>query len=125
MKAIDSRALTTGILFLLTLASGLWVSRSGRPLNTVIFTIHKLIALGTVIFTAAYVYHLRRPADLKTLEIGALILIAIVFVALFATGALLSRQKPSAPIILTMHQIAPFLAVVSVALTLFFLSKAK
>lgn len=47
-----------GIVFLLTLASGFWLSRGGKPLNGVIFNIHKLIALGAVVATAVQLFKL-------------------------------------------------------------------
>ena len=40
-----AKLLIPGIVFLLTLASGLWLSRSGKPLKAAIFIVHKLIAL--------------------------------------------------------------------------------
>src|SRR5271157_2139763 len=53
---VASKFITPGILFLLTLAFGLWLSHSGKPLNTVFFTAHKLIALAAVIFTGIVIY---------------------------------------------------------------------
>jgi hypothetical protein len=50
-----TKIIICGLLFLLTLASGVWVSHSGKPINVVIFTIHKLIALATVIVAATTV----------------------------------------------------------------------
>ena len=49
---IAARFVTPGIVFLLTLASGLWFEPRGKPLNAAIFTVHKLIALGAVAATA-------------------------------------------------------------------------
>ena len=52
-----ARFVTPVIVFLLTLASGLWLSRSGKPLKTGIFTLHKLIALAAVVVTALQTYN--------------------------------------------------------------------
>jgi hypothetical protein len=49
--------IATGLLFLITFISGAWLSRNGRPLNTAIFTIHKLISLLTLISTALTIYN--------------------------------------------------------------------
>ena len=51
-----------GLLFLFTIGTGIWLSNSGKPYNTLIFNIHKLIALGTVIFTAERsAHHISSP----------------------------------------------------------------
>jgi hypothetical protein len=47
---------TPGIIFLLTLVFGIWLSNSGKPYNGILFNIHKLIALGAVIATTMQIY---------------------------------------------------------------------
>ena len=54
-----------GIVLLLTLASGIWLSNSGKPLNTAIFTLHKLIALGVVILTAIQFFNLLKNSEVQ------------------------------------------------------------
>ena len=51
------KVLTPGVLFILTLAFGVWLSRSGKPYNTLIFNIHKLIALAAVVVTAIQTFN--------------------------------------------------------------------
>ncbi len=114
-----------GIIFLLTVASGLWLSKFGKPLNSGIFTIHKLIALGGVIITAVQIFN-----DLKTIQIQFFLVALIVFtgvcvLALFATGALMSVGKVAYNLMLTIHKVAPFLLVISLALTVYLLMGRK
>ena len=52
-----------GIAFLMTLISGLWLSRAGKPLNVAIFNIHKLIALAAVVLAV-----IQTRSVLKTVE---------------------------------------------------------
>ena len=79
------------ILFLLTLLAGYFVSRGGRPINPVRFNLHKFLALGAVILAGLRLYPLLKaggnPVALPVLAI----LLAGLVVALFATGAVLSR----------------------------------
>jgi hypothetical protein len=49
MKIADIRTISAGVLFIFIIASGLWLTKSGRPLNAAIFTVHKLIALIALI----------------------------------------------------------------------------
>jgi hypothetical protein len=99
-----------GIVFLLTLASGVWLSRSGKPLNTAIFTLHKLIALGAVVATAIRTYSVLKNADIQAILIALIIVIGLCVAALFATGALMSANKPGYDRLLTIHEVSSLLA---------------
>ena len=114
--------ITPGIVLLLTLASGVWLSRSGKPLNTAIFTVHKLIALGAVIATAIQTYNALKSADPQPILIALIVLIGLCAVALFVTGALMSMEKPADYVWLTIHKVAPFLALVAGAATIYLLT---
>ena len=50
MTSYQVQTLVTGVSFVLIFVSGLWLSRSGRPLNVVISTAHKLISLAVGVF---------------------------------------------------------------------------
>lgn len=103
---IVSNFYTAGIIYLLTLASGVWLSYTGRPLNSMIFTIHKLIALGAVILTWRQVYPLLKSGKAESLVIVSLVIVGLCIVALVATGALMSLDKPAYDIFQRIHQVA-------------------
>ncbi len=51
----------TGLLFLLTFISGGWLAaNSGKPLDTMAVTVHKLLSLLTLVATASAIYLLAR-----------------------------------------------------------------
>jgi hypothetical protein len=110
-----------GVVFLLALASGFWLSRSGKPLKTGIFTVHKLIALAAVIATAMQTYNALKGAEIQAILVALLIAAAAGVLALFATGALMSMNKPAYSGLLAIHNIAPVLAVIAMALTIYLL----
>jgi hypothetical protein len=107
-----------GLLIVLTLVSGVWLSHSGKPFNGLIFTVHKLIALATVIFLGVYIYHRTRGLDPNTLVLSSIVVAGLLFLALFVSGALLSIGKPAPAVILKIHQVTPLLALVSSAATM-------
>jgi hypothetical protein len=113
--------ITPGSIFLLTLASGVWLSNSGKPLNTVIFTIHKLIALGAVVATGLQVAKTLKNMDSQALIIALLILVGICIVVLFATGTLMSLGKLNYAILLNIHKVAPALAAISMVVLVYML----
>jgi|WetSurMetagenome_2_1015567.scaffolds.fasta_scaffold169856_2 hypothetical protein len=117
-----AKLLTPGMIFLLTLASGFWLSRSGKPLKTGIFTVHKLIALAAVVVTALQTYKSLRILEVQPLVVALLFVIGLCAAALFVTGALMSAEKPGYRSLLMVHKIAPLLAVVAGALVIYLFS---
>jgi len=126
MSTIVSKPAVAGLLLLFTLISGVWLSHSGKPLNVAIFTIHKLIALATVIVIAVNVYHLYGPVDIQNLvELVVIAVTGLLFLALFISGALLSIGKSMPEAILRFHQVAPLLALVFSTMTFYLLVSSQ
>lgn len=95
-----------GIVFILTLAFGFWLSQSGRPYNSLLFNVHKLVALVAVIVTVVQLVRILKGADLSALLIALLALAALCVVALFVSGALMSAGQLDHTLLHTIHWIA-------------------
>lgn len=108
-----------GLLFILTLGLGFWLSRVGQPYNGLLFNGHKLIALGGVVVTAVQLVRILSSADIPALWIAVLALAALCVLALFASGALMSAGKLDHALLHTLHRIA--LAALAVLMTAFIL----
>jgi len=121
MSTTQARVIGAALLFLLILASGLWLSRSGKPFGTFLLTIHKLAGLGTGILLAVTVYRIHQVAPLALLEIAAVVVTVLLFAGTVAAGALLSIDKPMPAIVSKLHHITPYLAVLSTAVALYLL----
>jgi hypothetical protein len=123
METITGKLIATGILFLLTLISGVIVSHSGRPLSVWLVTVHKLIAVGAIVLTGMAVNQLYKTTDGKVfLELGAIVITGMLFLALIATGALLTREEMQLPeLVLRVHQVAPPLALISSSASIYLL----
>lgn len=119
--SILSSFILPGIIFLFTLAFGVWLSQKSRPYNVILFNIHKLIALGAVIFTAIRLYEVFKVTQIESIFIAMVVLLGLGVVALFVTGALMSASKMDRAPLLTVHRIAPALAVVSAGMIIYFL----
>ena len=125
MSTTQGRVIGVGLLFLLILLSGIWVSRSGKPYSTAPFTIHKLAGLAVGVFLAVIVYRTQQVAPLGLLDITAVVITVLFFVATVAAGALLSIDKPVPAVVLKLHQILPVLALLSTAGTLYLLLRGN
>lgn len=118
---IANKFVTPGIIFLLTLVFGFWLSRAGKPYNGVVFNLHKLIALAAVVITTVQVYGLLKVARPQALPIVLLVLAGLAVVALFVTGALMSADKFVYGLLRLIHNVAPFVAVIGLALAIYLL----
>jgi hypothetical protein len=125
MNASVSRTVFIGVLFLLTLAFGIWLSHAGKPYSSLLFNIHKLIALGAVIVTALTVYQARAAVTIGSFTLIAVVATGLLFVALFVSGALLSIGQPDSAAILIVHRVAPWLVIITAALTMYSLSASQ
>ena len=121
MSADRTRIVGTGLFLLFALLSGAWLSRSGKPYNGIILTIHKLVSLAAgVVFTIA-VYQVNQAATLSAIELTAALVTGLVFLGTVITGGLLSTDKSMPAAISAMHQLAPFLTALSAAATVYLL----
>lgn len=126
MNTTVTKLIVAGLLFFFTLLSGIWVSHSGKPINGVAFTIHKLIALAATIVIGISIYTLFKTLDQRSWIVLAVIATTgLLFIVLFITGALLSRNTPLPIAILRIHQGAPLLALISSTIILYLLNSGK
>ena len=127
MDTITSKLVVAGILFLLTLISGVFLHHSSRPLSIGMVTVHKLIAVGTAVLVGMAINQLYKSVDGKAIvEIGLMVISALLLLALIATGALLTREEMQLPdLVLNIHKVAPLLALISSTLTIFLLSRGR
>lgn len=119
---IASKFYTAGLGFLFTLVFGFWLSRRGKPYNGLLFNIHKLIALATVILTFLAVRQVWQTLDTDALTFLLLFITAVGVIALFASGAFMSANKFEYRAMKKIHNIAPVLVVLAIAGTIYLLA---
>ena len=114
--------ITPGIIFLLTLASGIWLGLAGKPLNGAIFNLHKLIALAAVVLAGIQVARGLTGIQTPAWLVGLLALAALCVAALFATGALMSLGKLDYRRLRAVHNIAPAVLVLAMGVLVYLLA---
>ena len=125
MSTNQLRVVSAGLFFLFIFLSGFWLSRTGKPYSGIILTIHKLIGLAACVFLVMTVYRIHQVAPLSPVEITAIVVTVLFFAGNVATGGLLSTDKTMPAVILRLHQITPYLTVLSTAVTLYLLLGRK
>jgi hypothetical protein len=111
-----------GALFLVILLSGYGLTRSGKPYSTIVFNVHKLIAVATVVVLGITVYRMNRAGTLTAAGLVSAIVSGIFFLGTMVTGGALSveaaTQATMSAFVHKLHQVTPYLTVLSTAITL-------
>ena len=118
-----------GAFFLVILLSGYGLSRSGKPYGTIVFNVHKLIAVAAVVTLGITVYRMNRAGTLPAAGLLSAIVTGVFFIGTMATGGALSVEAGTPvtmpatvlAIVHKLHQVTPYLTVLSTAVTLFLL----
>jgi hypothetical protein len=130
MDITNSQTLYIGIFFLFILLSGFWVARAGKPYDTFVFTIHKLVGLGTGIFLIRTIYLTHQAAPLNSAQWTCILIMALLFLVTVAAGGLLSildsgnlqsMSQPARTAVSLVHKFSPYIIIVSTGVTLFLL----
>ena len=121
---IEFRIVITAVLFLAMIISGVVLSKTGRPLNNLLFTIHKLVVIAAIIFMIYTVYLLQKNLELHSLELILIITTGLLLLITFVTGALLSFEKLVSEALQVIHKVTPFVTLVALAITVCYLKIA-
>lgn len=117
----QSRAVGAGLLFVFIFLSGFWLSSSGNPYNTAASTIHKLLGVGAAVLLVVTTVQVNRAGGLSGIQILADVVTGLLFLSLVASGGLLMIERQMPTIVQRVHHIAPYLTVLSAAVTLYLL----
>ena len=106
---------------MLIFLSGFWLSRSGKPYSAILFNIHKLIALGAIIFLGIMVSKMHQAFPLAPLHLILIVAAGLLFIATMVTGGLLNIDRTWPAAILVGHRVLPFLTTLITVLVLYWL----
>jgi hypothetical protein len=116
---ITARAIVAGLFFVFVFLSGIWLSRTGRPLNVGISTVHKLVGLAAGILLLVTIHQRNRVVSLNAAQWIAIVATGLCFLGTVASGGFLSSDKPVPVAVLRVHQIVPVLTALSSGVTLY------
>lgn len=90
------------------LATGLMLTRAGRPYRTLALNVHKLVDLAAVVVIVAQVAAAVRGPGLATIDWVLVVSAAILVVATFATGGVVSASDSAAHRLVVAHRLLPW-----------------
>ncbi|HDL49799.1 MAG TPA: hypothetical protein ENH33_07580 [Actinobacteria bacterium] len=109
--------------FLLVFFTGFWMARSGRPYGIGLVTLHKLVAVGILVVLGVSAYRADRASALGALIWLVVSLALVVFVAMIASGGVLSAVESSPAATSLVHKVAPYLAAPLTIAALYYVSQ--
>jgi ABC-type uncharacterized transport system permease subunit len=118
---MDEKLIITAVFFIIIVLSGFWLTRSGKPLNILILTVHKLVSVAAFIYLVISMYQIHQITPLNSIEMAVSLLSAFIFIILIATGGMLSSIKTYPQIIRKIHHLTPYLLYLCTAVNLFLL----
>lgn len=121
MSSLVQKILLTAIFFLFLFVTGFWTSKSGKPVNLIKMNVHKFIALGVAVFVGITLFRAQPVNEWSALQVGAVVVSAVIAVAAIVTGGLASLAKPI-PAATIIHKVTPYLALLSAAAALYLLA---
>lgn len=101
------------VLFLIIFFTGYWLHRSGRPINSILLNLHKLIGVGTAVFLFITTNQLHQAKPLTPTTLAISLASGLFFIATIITGGLVSLKKPPPATIAFLHHLLPYLSVLS------------
>ncbi len=118
---MDKKLILTAIFLVFMIMSGFWLSRSGRPLNLFVLTVHKLISVAAFIYLGISAYRIHQSAPLSPVAIVVSAVVVLIFLVLIATGGLLSSTRTFPAFVNKTHLILPYFLILSTAVNLYIL----
>ncbi len=120
MSATITKTAIAGSFFLFIFVFGFLLSRAGKPYPTLLFNVHKLIALGALVYLGITVYNLHQAAPLTPAHLALVVFTGICFVVTIVAGGLLNIDKSPA-FLAVIHRFSPYLTLLSTAAVLYLL----
>ena len=88
-----SKIIINSALMLITIVLGVVLHKTGKPYNNLLFTAHKLITLGFVVYLAIVMVNYDKLNGFNPLLVAFTVLLMLSVIALMVSGALLSLDK--------------------------------
>jgi len=113
------RVALLAVAAVIVFATGLLLTRTGRPYGTLLLNIHKLVDLAAVVFIVVQAVGVARGPGLETLDWALVVAAGLATVATFVTGGLLSASDSAAAWLVTAHRLLSGPLFVLLAATLY------
>jgi len=102
--------LALGLAAVIVIATGIWLTRAGRPYGTALLTLHKLVDLAVVVLVGVSVYQAQGAVPFPGTSWAVASVAAVCVVAGFATGGIVSANANAPSWVARAHAVAAWIA---------------
>jgi hypothetical protein len=107
---------------LLCIAFGFWLTIQGKPYNQFVSSIHKISSILAGLFFFLIIWPLSKKGDIDMVGVGVIVVVAVMFIASVASGALLVGKKDGPLWTLAIHRTTPGIAIAASVIALVLLA---
>lgn len=124
-KTLDlrKRTITTASLFVPMVMSGYLLAQQGKPINSLVLTVHKLSSVGDLYLLNRTLLEMKKAGPLPGTVKTAAVAMNTCFLATIVTGSLLTVVDELPPAVKTIHHTSPWLTMISTGALLYFLNR--
>jgi len=115
------RPIYLAIAFVILFGLCYWVRQTGKPYSVLLLAIHKLTGVGIAVYLSVVAVRMHKAAPLEKGQLATLGVSAVLFVALVATGGMISTEKEMPVFVQQIHKIVPYLTALVTAGALYLL----
>jgi len=103
---------------IVVLASGVWLTRTGKPYGTLALNVHKLVTVGAIAFAVYLIAQAHDAAPLSALQWTAAVAAGALVLAVIVTGGVVTAMTIAPAWALWFHRAVSWLAAALVAIGL-------
>ena len=119
-----SKYIITGALYLLMFATGVVLTKKGKPYNMAVSAVHKLVSVAAIVFMVLTIIQLEKISGISAMQWVMIVVIGFFFIIAIGTGGFLAGHNEAPKPIVVLHKIAPLIVLVLSFVSLYSLATA-
>ena len=121
MNSFQMKIIIAILIAIVIFISGVWLHKSGKPYNTLVLTVHKLISFGIFVYSVILCYQLNNAEMLASVELGLFLAMLIVFLSAIVSGAFLSTGNQIPSFVQITHRVSSIASLVFAGILIYLL----
>jgi hypothetical protein len=114
MNTVTTRMIAIGVLYVLMILTGIFLTKKGKPYHPLAVNLHKFITLAMLVLAVIQVISMFKANSISGLVWVAVILAAVLFLIEMISGGILSASKVEKPLVAKSHKIVPVLLTLAI-----------
>jgi hypothetical protein len=121
MNSLHLKIFVCVIIGLVVFATGIWMNKTGKPYNSFLLTLHKLIVVCFFVYLSVICYQLNKSEALSIIELTCCWLTISIFICAIITGGLISADIKLPLLVNIIHKAISFVSVITTGILIYLL----